>query len=67
LGISFYLLGYNSNGNLIPINETTKENLKTYLDQYRISNDREFFQMNIEDARKVIEELGKRYIKNLDS
>jgi hypothetical protein len=39
LGISFYLLGYNSNGNLIPINETTKENLKTYLDQYRIMTD----------------------------
>jgi hypothetical protein len=38
-----------------------------YLNQYRINNDREFFQLNLEDARKVIEELGKRYTKNLDS
>ena len=33
LGISFYVMGYNSNNNLIPISDTTKENLKTYLDQ----------------------------------
>ena len=39
LGISFYVMGYNSNNNLIPISDTTKENLKTYLDQYRILTD----------------------------
>ena len=38
-----------------------------YLDQYRINNDREFFQLNIEDAKRVIEKLGERYIKGLDS
>lgn len=39
LGISFYILGYNSNQNLIPVSDTTKENLKTYLDQFRIMTD----------------------------
>lgn len=39
LGISFYLMGYDSNNKLIPVSDTTKENLKTYLDQYRILTD----------------------------
>jgi hypothetical protein len=39
LGISFYLLGYDGEGKLIPINNTTKENLKVYLDQYRMLTD----------------------------
>lgn len=39
LGITFYLSGYDADGKLIPINETTKENLKTYLDQYRMLTD----------------------------
>jgi hypothetical protein len=39
LGISFYVLGYDSDINLTPINEATKENLKTYMDQYRMMTD----------------------------
>jgi hypothetical protein len=39
LGITFYLSGYDADGKLIPINETTKQNLKTYLDQYRMLTD----------------------------
>ena len=39
LGVSFYLLGYDGNGKLTQVNNATKENLKTYLDQYRILTD----------------------------
>lgn len=39
LGISFYLLSYDSEGKVIPVNNTTKENLKVYLDQYRMLTD----------------------------
>ena len=39
LGVSFYLLGYDGNGKLTHVNNATKENLKTYLDQYRILTD----------------------------
>ena len=39
LGITYYVSGYDADGKLIPINDTTKENLKTYLDQYRMLTD----------------------------
>ena len=39
LGITYYISGYDADGKLIPINDTTKENLKTYLDQYRMLTD----------------------------
>ena len=38
-GISFYILGYDNNNKLIPVNKSTKENLKTYLNEYRILTD----------------------------
>ena len=37
--VNLYLLGYDSNGNLTPINRAVKENLKTYLNEYRILTD----------------------------
>jgi hypothetical protein len=37
--INLYLLGYNQNGNLTPINKAIKENLKTYLNEYRMLTD----------------------------
>jgi len=47
--------------------EGLETEIHRHLHQYRINDDREFFQLNIEDARKVIEELGKRYTKGLVS
>ncbi len=32
------------------------------LEKYRVNNNREFFQMSLEEAKKTIEELGSRYI-----
>ena len=32
------------------------------LERYRVSNNREFFQMSLEEAKKTVEELGERYI-----
>jgi hypothetical protein len=37
--INLYLLGYNSNQNLTNLNRAIKENLKTYLNEYRILTD----------------------------
>jgi hypothetical protein len=37
--INLYLLGYNRNGNLTPINKAIKQNLKTYLSEYRMLTD----------------------------
>ena len=37
--INLYLLGYNSNGKLSELNRGVKENLKTYLNEYRILTD----------------------------
>lgn len=39
LGISFYISSYDSNKKLIPVNDTTKQNLKTYLNEYRMLTD----------------------------
>lgn len=38
-GLSFYILGYDRNNKLTTVNNATKENLKTYLDQYRMLTD----------------------------
>ena len=32
------------------------------LEKYRVSNNREFFQMSLDEAKDTIKELGKRYI-----
>ena len=37
--INMYTLGYNSNGNLTQLNTATKNNLKTYLNDYRLITD----------------------------
>ena len=37
--INLYILGYNSNKNLSSINKAVKENLKTYLSEYRMLTD----------------------------
>jgi phage-related baseplate assembly protein len=39
LAINLYTLGYDLNGNLIPLNDAVKNNLKTYINQYRILTD----------------------------
>jgi len=37
--INLYLLGYDGNNNLTPINNAIKQNLKTYLNEYRMLTD----------------------------
>ena len=37
--INMYLLGYNVNGNLTTLNDAIKQNLKTYLEEYRMLTD----------------------------
>jgi hypothetical protein len=37
--INLYLLGYDSNGNLTNLNKAIKQNLKTYLNEYKILTD----------------------------
>ena len=44
--LNLYTLGYDSNGNFTPLSQTVKENLRTYLSQYRMLTDA----INIKDA-----------------
>ena len=46
LAMNMYTLGYDSNKKLTQLNQTVKENLKTYLSQYRLVTDA----VNIKDA-----------------
>jgi hypothetical protein len=46
LALNLYTLGYDSNNNLARLNSAVKENLKTYLDRYRMLTDA----INIKDA-----------------
>ena len=46
LAMNMYVLGYNSSKQLTHVNQAVKENLKTYLDYYRILTDA----INIKDA-----------------
>jgi hypothetical protein len=46
LALNLYTLGYNDSKQLVPLTNTVKENLKTYLSQYRILTDA----INIKDA-----------------
>ena len=46
LAMNMYTLGYDSNNNLAALSTTVKENLKTYLSQYRLVTDA----INIKDA-----------------
>lgn len=44
--MNMYTLGYDSNKNLTPLSQTVKQNLKTYLSQFRLVTDA----VNIKDA-----------------
>ncbi len=46
LALNMYVLGYDQNKQLVAVNNAVKENLKTYLDYYRILTDA----VNIKDA-----------------
>jgi len=46
LAMNMYTLGFDSNQNLQPLTQTTKQNLKTYLSQFRLITDA----INIKDA-----------------
>ena len=46
LAMNMYTLGFDGNGKLSPLTQTTKQNLKTYLSQYRLVTDA----INIKDA-----------------
>ena len=46
LAMNMYTLGYDSNKKLLKMNQTSKENLKTYLSQFRLATDA----INIKDA-----------------
>jgi hypothetical protein len=46
LALNFYTLGFDANKHLVPLNQAVKQNLKTYLSQYRILTDA----INIKDA-----------------
>jgi len=46
LALNFYVLGYDANKQLTTVNNATKENLKTYLNHYRMLTDA----INIRDA-----------------
>ncbi len=52
LALNMYMLGYDAEKRLIPVNDTVKRNLKTYLGQYRMVTDsinfRDAFIVNIE-------------------
>ncbi len=49
LALNFYTLGYDANQHLVALNQAVKQNLKTYLSQYRILTDA----INIKDAYTV--------------
>ncbi len=46
LAMNMYVLGYDNNKNLIPVNKAIKENLKAYLSQYKMMTD----SINIRDG-----------------
>jgi len=46
LAMNMYTLGYNTSKKLSPLNQTVKENLKTYISQFRLVTD----DINIKDA-----------------
>lgn len=46
LAMNMYMLGYDNNKNLVKVNRAVKENLKTYLSQYRMLTD----SINFRDA-----------------
>ena len=55
MALNFYTLGYNAKKELVTLNDVVKQNLKTYLSQYRILTDA----INIKDA--YIVNIGVRF------
>jgi hypothetical protein len=63
-----------SRGTGVPVKFTVEYALKCFnghaleseihksLHSYRVNNDREFFQISLDEAKRVIDSLGKRYI-----
>ena len=60
LSLDLYILGYNSNKNLVNANDTLKNNLKTYLNEYRMITDA----INIKNAFYI--NLGLNFEINAD-
>ena len=58
LGLDLYLLGFDANKNLVPVNRVVKENLRTYLSNYRILTDalsiKDAFIINIQIEFEII-------------
>ena len=38
-----------------------EQEVHSYLDSFRVNKNREFFRMSVEEAKAVVERLGKRY------
>ena len=60
LSLDLYILGYNANKNLVNANDTLKNNLKTYLNEYRMITDA----INIKNAFYI--NLGLNFEINAD-
>jgi hypothetical protein len=58
LGLDIYLLGFDANKNLVPVNRVVKENLRTYLSNYRILTDalslKDAFIINIQIEFEIV-------------
>jgi hypothetical protein len=58
LGLDLYLLGFDANKNLVPVNRVVKENLRTYLSNYRMLTDalsiKDAFIINIQIEFEII-------------
>jgi hypothetical protein len=55
LALNLYLLGYDANKNLVRLNKAVKQNVKTYLSQYRLLTDA----INIKDGYRI--NIGVKY------
>lgn len=66
LGLNLYVLGYDSGGRLTLLNEATKNNLRIFLDQYRMITDAinimDAFTINIGISYKIV--VLPKYNKN---
>ena len=62
LAMNLYMLGYDRNQNLVRLNQAVKENVKTYLSQYRLMTDainiRDGYMINIGVKFAIISQRG---------
>ena len=42
--------------------EMLEGELHKFFEEYRVSNNREFFRLSIDEAKKAVENLGQRYV-----